>query len=214
MARPSQNRWLELWQRLGGQGKAVSVYGDLARHYDEPHRSYHNFDHIQHCLQEFDSARYLARNPDAVELAIWFHDAIYDTHARDNEERSAELAVSVLKSAGMSQSLVRPVSSLVIATKHNALPDDSDESLLVDVDLSILGQPWEKFEEYEHQIREEYDWVDAISFVEGRSKILKMFLNRPRIYATAFFRGKYEDQARENIARSIDQLKAGTIQDS
>jgi predicted metal-dependent HD superfamily phosphohydrolase len=214
MAKPSQSRWLDLWQRLGGQGDAASVYSDLVRHYEEQHRAYHNFCHIQHCLLEFDSARHLAANPHAIELAIWFHDVVYDTHAKDNEECSAELAASVLQSSEISESLIKSVSRLILATKHAALPNDSDESLLVDVDLSILGQQWGKFEEYERQIREEYNWVEAKAFAEGRSRILEMFLNRPRIYATDFFRAKYEDKARKNITRSIAQLKAGTTEES
>lgn len=209
MASPSQSRWLELWQRLEGQDDAAAVYHDLSRRYNEPHRAYHNFAHIQQCLLEFDSARHLASSPDAIELAIWFHDAIYDTRAKDNEERSAELAVSVIHPSDLSGSLHRTVSNLILATKHTVVPGDQDAALVVDVDLSILGQPVKRFDEYERQIRDEYDWVEPKVFAEGRSKVLEMFLNRPRIYSTKFFFQKYEVKARENLARSMAQLKPG-----
>ncbi|EEF63208.1 HD domain-containing protein [Pedosphaera parvula] len=209
MANPSQSRWSELWQRLGGQGDGSVIYEDLFKRYHEPHRAYHNFAHIEQCLLEFGSLRSLASNPDAIELAIWFHDAVYDTHAKDNEELSAELAVDVMQSAAIPASLIQTVSNLILATKHAAMPADPDAALFVDVDLSILGQSAEKFDEYEFQIRQEYNWVESKAFIEGRSRILEIFVKRPRIYSTECFHQKYENQARENLARSIARLKTG-----
>ena len=94
-----------------------------------------------------------------------------------------------------------------MATKHSESPTDPDVQLLVDIDLSILGQSEEKFDEYELQVRKEYEWVSEGAFVTGRSAILKSFLNRPTIYSTQFFRNKYEAQARRNIDRSLSRLR-------
>ena len=88
------------------------------------------------------------------------------------------------------------------------LPGEPDVQLLVDIDLSILGQPETKFDEYERQVREEYEWVPEDQFVVGRSAMLKSFLDRPNIFATQFFSNKYEKQARANIARSLASLRA------
>ena len=98
---------------------------------------------------------------------------------------------------------------MILDTKHTKPPHDTDGALLVDIDLTILGQSWERFEEYERQIRQEYEWVEAKTFAEGRSAMLKSFLKRPCIYYTNHFGDKYEARARMNLERSITRLTAG-----
>jgi predicted metal-dependent HD superfamily phosphohydrolase len=201
-----EQRWMALWQHLGAQTDASKIYNDLATRYSEPHRAYHTLEHIGHCLDEFEQVRQLATNPNTVELALWYHDAIYDTKTKDSEERSAALAVEVIRSASLPDNLGQLVANLIMATKHTAAPTDPDVQLLVDIDLSILGQSEDKFDEYEMRVRKEYEWVIEDAFVVGRSAILKSFLDRPTIYSTQFFRNKYEAQARRNIARSLTRL--------
>ncbi len=191
---------------MGASGNPEAIFEMLQARYSEPHRAYHNLNHVGDCLAEFDNVLKLAKNADVVEAAIWFHDIIYDPRAKDNEEKSAALAQHVIKSAGLAEGFASSVATLILATKHAKTADESDAALLVDVDLSILGQSTERFDEYERQIRSEYDWVPNDAFVAGRSSILKSFLERPSIYTTEFFREKYESKARENLMRSIKQL--------
>ena len=187
MRSPSQNRWLELWEKLGFQGDPVSVYSKLDRHYTEPQRAYHNFSHIYDCLCEFDSAKQLAASSESIEMAIWFHDVIYDVRAKDNEEQSAGLARTTILSAKLPEDFANEVSQLILETKHIKPPHNADGALLVDIDLAILGQSRERFEEYERQIRQEYDWVEAKAFAEGRSAILKSFFKASRhLYYESF----------------------------
>ena len=202
-----EQRWTALWQRLGAQGDANAVYDNLIARYSEPHRAYHTLEHIGHCLDEFEQVRHLATNPDAVELALWYHDAIYDTKTKDSEERSAALAVEEARNASLPDSFGQSVANLIMATKHTTAPTDPDVQLLVDIDLSILGQSEDKFDEYERQVRKEYEWVAEDAFVAGRSSILKSFLDRTTIYSTRFFFNKYEVQARRNIAKSLARLR-------
>lgn len=206
MRNQSEQKWQALWKRLGAQGDASMVYNDLVTRYSEPHRAYHTLQHIRHCLDELEQVRNLATNPDAVELALWYHDTIYDTKNKDNEERSAALAVEMVRNASLPDNLGQSVANLIMATKHSATPSDSDVQLLVDIDLSILGQTEARFDEYERQVRKEYEWVPYEQFVAGRSAILKSILDRPNIYSTQFFRNKYETRARRNITRSIKKL--------
>lgn len=201
-----RNAWFALWRRLGADGEAASVYDELLFAYSEPGRAYHTLAHIEHCLSEFAIVSEEATNPDAIEFALWFHDAVYDTRSKDNEERSAELARKVLRSASLSDSMANLIADLILVTKHSAPPVTLSEKILVDIDLSILGQNRLGFGEYERQIRSEYSWVPEDAFAKGRSAILSSFLSRPRIYSTDFFYGKYEKTARENLARSISQL--------
>jgi len=193
-------------RRPGASGDASAWYERLTKAYAEPQRHYHNHQHIAECLAEFDSARHLTQQPAAVELALWFHDAVYDPTAGDNEEQSAAMARNCLEAEGTS-GLAAIVSDLVMATKSHSTEAGPDAALMVDVDLSILGQGEPRFAEYEAQIREEYRSVPKLIFNFKRAEILERFLARSRIYATDFFATNYEEQARRNLEGSIRQLK-------
>jgi predicted metal-dependent HD superfamily phosphohydrolase/GNAT superfamily N-acetyltransferase len=204
---PTLERWVSLWRGITSEGSADEVYHELLSRYSEPHRHYHNLNHIGECLAEFDSAGQLASDPSAVELAIWFHDAVYDTHAADNEERSAKLATERIARLGGSVELCQSAAALILATKTHDPVLHPDAPLLIDVDLSVLGRPPEQFQEYEAQIRREYEWVPAGVFSAKRAEILERFLARERIYTTEPFFQKYERQARSNLQSSIRTLR-------
>jgi len=203
---PGQDRWQRLWQTAGASGNSTIWYERLTQAYAEPHRHYHNQQHIAECLAEFDSARHLPQQPDAVEMALWFHDAFYDPKASDNEEQSAALAKRCLETAELPQ-LAATVVALVRVTKLHGAEAGPDAALIADVDLSILGQSEERFAEYEAQIRKEYGWVPKPIFSLKRKEILVSFLERQHIYATEFFAAKYEEKARRNLELSIRKLK-------
>ena len=201
------DRWVHIWRQVTAKGDPFRTYQELVSLYSQPHRHYHNLRHIAECLAEFDSAAHLAQESVAVELAIWFHDAMYDTHAPDNEERSAELAQQRIAECGGDADLCRSVVALVLATKAHDPSVHPDAPLFVDIDLSILGQAEERFQEYETQIRREYEWVAERLFEVRRAEILEGFLLRRRIYTTEHFLRKYEKQARENLKVSIRRLR-------
>jgi len=202
-----EKRWIALWERLKmayGARRPLSLF---LINYSEMERFYHNLNHIAHCLQEFDEVRHLCQKSDELEMAIWFHDIIYDTHSKCNEENSALYTVDLLKEHGLPVSFWENVISLIIATKHHEAPEEIDEQIIVDIDLSILGQPEEAFLVYEKQIRLEYYWVADKEFADKRAEILQSFLDRKYIYFTDFFRQKYETQARKNLEESLHRLK-------
>src|SRR5262245_10698887 len=208
MALPKQaeRSWVNIWKWLRAQGEPLPVLKDLIARYEEPHRSYHTVDHILDCLKEFRSVVYWAMEKDAIEMALWFHDAVYDPRATDNEEQSANLAENVLRQAKFPDHFIRYVRDLILATRHQAVPELPDAQLLVDIDLAVLGQSAERFDAYEAAIRKEYQWVPKKIFSEKRAAILKSFLDRETIYATPEFQKKYEQKARANLERSIRRL--------
>jgi predicted metal-dependent HD superfamily phosphohydrolase len=206
---PVRNRWKELWTTIGAAGEPELWLDRLIAAYSEPHRRYHNLRHIAECQNEYEPVRHLASSPESVELAIWFHDAVYDPRKADNEEQSATLAEQCLREAKV-EGLASKVVRLVLATKQHDVDADPDAALLVDVDLSILGQPDRRFTEYEDQIRQEYSWVEDSVFFTKRSEILMGFLSRSRIYSTGWFYEKYEAQARANLERSIIELRSAS----
>jgi len=200
-------RWSLLWKSLGAKSRGELVYDDLVMAYAEPQRAYHTFAHIQDCLALFDAASMLAQHPAELEAALWLHDVVYDPRAADNEERSADWAENMLTNGGVSGEAVGRVRALILATKHQALPGDPDQALLVDIDLSILGRDAPAFARYEQQVRREYGHVPEADFRAGRGAILEAFLKRKFIYQTFLFRERYEAQARQNLVRSLAKLR-------
>lgn len=204
-------RWQQVWREAGLKGDALPWFEKLAAAYGETQRFYHNQRHIAECLGELDAGRQLARNPVAVELSLWFHDAIYDSRAADNEEQSAALASRCLVENGAGEFLIDSVNRLVLATKRHDASLEVDAPLMVDIDLSILGQSEERFREYDTQIRREYAWVPEDVFREKRAEVLEGFLSREHIYVTGPFSYKYETAARHNLQGALWRLReAGT----
>jgi predicted metal-dependent HD superfamily phosphohydrolase len=70
-----------------GDGHALRDQ-QLARH-AEPQRKYHTQQYLLECLRLFDEVWHLAERPHEVEMALWFHDAIYELKSSQNEQRSA-----------------------------------------------------------------------------------------------------------------------------
>ena len=202
MTAVTPERWKALWQRLGAPAPD-GWFERLTHSYSAPERLYHNLQHLEECLTEWDGVRELARDPAAVELALWFHDAVYDSRASDNESRSADWADQCLAEAGVSRTSVR---NLILATRLHETQLDPDAGWMVDVDLSILGREESRYWEYERQIRAEYAWVPAEVFATKRAEVLRRFLNRERIYATREFSSRLEAQARRNLMASLQQL--------
>ncbi len=203
-----QNRFNRTWRHFTGQQDASSLFLDLEKHYSEPSRSYHNAQHICDCLEQLDLASHLPSHAEEVEHALWFHDAIYDSRAKDNEERSAIWAKVELQQQGASELVIPRIVGMILATQHTRELITHNEKIIVDIDLSILGRVPEVFARYDIQIREEYSWVPEEQYRAGRSAILESFLDRKAIYSTDFFRDRYEARARMNLAEAIVRLRS------
>jgi predicted metal-dependent HD superfamily phosphohydrolase len=190
-------------------GEALKT--ELSALYRQPGRHYHGVAHIEALLALLDKHRANLSDPQAVETAIWFHDAIYDGRRSDNEARSAALAAEKLSPAVEPARLSR-IAAMIEATATHALPEFDDEAarhdaaLFLDMDLSILGAPKAAFDSYEAAVRREYAWVDDKAWRSGRAAVLKKFLARPHIFHTEAFRKRFEAEARKNIQRSIAAL--------
>ncbi|MDF2467560.1 MAG: hypothetical protein K0Q43_5795 [Ramlibacter sp.] len=137
---------------------------------------------------------------------MWFHDAFYDPKRDDNEGRSAQWARDSVLEAGLPAGIADRLHALVLATRHEAVPEDADAQLLVDVDLAILGSDPARFDESDEQIRLEYAHVPEDKYRAGRRRVLGEFLARPRLYSTDYFYSRYERQARENLSRTLARL--------
>ncbi|HJS29311.1 MAG TPA: hypothetical protein VJ768_06800 [Anaerolineales bacterium] len=158
-------------------------------------------------MTKFEELRAEAKHPEEIEFALWFHDAIYNTKRHDNEERSAEWARETAVTANLPGEVAERIKTLILATRHDTVPQELDEMILIDVDLSILGATPDRFDDYEKQIRAEYAWVPVSVFRSSRLNVLRGFLARAMIFNTRKFFDIYESQARANLERSIKNLR-------
>ena len=204
----ADERWLAPWAALGVPGSATlqQLHANLLGRYREPQRHYHTVQHLDECFERWPEIRAHAAHPAEVELALWFHDAIYDTHRSDNEALSAALARDAALGLGVSHAAAQRISELILCTRHAVEPEGADAEALIDVDLAILGAAPARFDQYEDQVRREYAWVPQETFCKRRAGILAQFLARRYIYATGIFRERYERRARANLARSLKTL--------
>ena len=204
----ADSRWSGLAERLGII-KPLVAFRWLESHYEESARKYHSTRHINECLGILDRTHHLEASNPLVEYALWFHDAIYNTFSKKNEERSADAAVKVLERSGRPNADCDLVRAMIMATRHGMQPTEPPLQLLVDIDLAILGAEADRYAEFELQIRAEYWWLPTAMYRKQRAAVLQSFVTRPSIYATHEFRERLERQARNNIAWGLEQLNFG-----
>jgi predicted metal-dependent HD superfamily phosphohydrolase len=179
----------------------------IASRYSEKHRAYHNLSHVNAVLDKAQNLRGKFADLVSVQLAIWFHDLIYDPKRFDNEIESAKLATEFLDKLEVPKEKIKKVEQLILATqKHDPADLDFDGQLFLDLDLSILGQKAEVYQNYSSAIRKEYSFVPWFLYKRARRKILENFLEREFIYFTDEIRQTYESNARLNIQREIKEL--------
>jgi len=198
-------RWRSAWDGLELAPPAM-VYPEILRAYREAHRAYHTLEHLAECFAHLEAVRQHAERLPEIQIALWFHDAFYDTWRSDNEERSAAWARSVLLDAGSADTVAGRIGDLILATRGHAAVTSMDMALVIDIDLAILGANPPRFADYEQQIREEYHWVPSFLFRRKRGQFLAALLARPRIYHTDFFRARLEAAARRNLQTSLESL--------
>jgi predicted metal-dependent HD superfamily phosphohydrolase len=175
--------------------------------YSDPDRHYHNWDHIRDCLRELSDVRHLVSDMFALYTAILFHDCVYKTDetSKSNERASAQAAITWLNQSPVS----RIVHALIMVTRHSAEfpPLNDDEKIMCDIDLASLGASPEIFAKHSANIRLEYAAYGDNVYAPARIKILQSFLDRRNIYYTPYFRDKYEEQARQNLTKEIENLR-------
>ena len=199
-----QKRWNKLFINAK-ETLLTKEFLSLEGRYKESHRFYHTLEHVVACLRHLDSLSD-CEEWRLVEMAVWFHDVVYDPLKSDNEEKSALFAQRALTRLGVDTESVDRVMALIILTKHPSHPQSLGEKYLLDIDLSILGADSALYEKYEAWIRKEYRFVPGILYKKGRRKVLNSFLEQPSIYSTENFRDRYERVARVNLEKALSSL--------
>ncbi|MUN39725.1 HD domain-containing protein [Actinomadura litoris] len=199
---------VERWVALAGP-HTRHIGAELDARYGEPHRRYHTRAHLAAVLDLVDELAGHAADPDAVRLAAWFHDAVYDPERADNEDRSARLAARMLADTDLAPGTLDRVVRLVELTATHA-PDggDRDGQVLCDADLAILGADPERYAAYAASVREEYAFVPEDLYRAGRAQILTGLLALPALFHTPPARERFEDRARLNVRTELMLLNA------
>ena len=174
--------------------------------YSEVQRHYHSIQHIVECLEHFHQIKTYLDDTLSVELAIWFHDVIYNPQAHDNEQESADYMQRMLENVLGAEQIAK-IYVWILATQVHAPTADTDLAYLLDIDLAILASDPMRFAEYECQIQQEYAWVEPSLYVKKRQQVLRHFLETQPLYQTPFFQKRYEHQAKQNLTQTLGCLK-------
>ncbi|MBR9882630.1 HD domain-containing protein [Marinobacterium lacunae] len=205
----------ERFQRLWGRNvrpessawSAEDVYAYLDKQYRHPCRSYHDSGHVDQCLGWFDRYSDTVDDADAVELAIWFHDACYSPNPQGHEERSAKL-FSVMAADGMDSERKQRIIDMIGYTTHTREPGSAEEALLVDIDLASFCRPWHQYLIDTAKCKAEKEQVPDLDFYQGQIRFLEGLLKRNSFYFSPPFREHHEQDARANITRILALLES------
>lgn len=185
---------------------AQDLCAEIEMHYTEKQRHYHTLQHLEYMLLQLQNVQPAIEDWDSVLFALFYHDIIYKSTQKDNEEKSAALAEERLSQLGFHEVQKQRCIEHILATKAHLLSKDNDTNLFTDADLSILGAPREQYKTYCQQVRKEYSIYPDFLYNPGRKKVLQHFLSMDRIYKTGYFYNSFEETARENLATEISIL--------
>ena len=213
------SRFTALWQSFGCQHPDLAAAANaLILRHEEPGRAYHNRTHLEDVLQKLDWAKDALdqsgelqdldaaarkRMFQTIELALWYHDAVYDAKAKGNEAKSRELMKRDAERFRLPPAIVADVARLIDLTAHHSKAEKLYERIMADCDLAILGADKQTFKKYDDGIRREYAHVPAPLYKTGRAKVLQHFMDMPHIYKTEAFANRYEAAARHNLAQAL-----------
>lgn len=194
---------------LGRAPDVVAAGHDVLARYDEAHRRYHDRRHLTEVLQAVGTLTAGAGAPAPVTLAAFWHDAVYDPAAPDNEQRSAALAGDTLHRLGVEPAVAAEVARLVLLTRaHAPCVADRHGALLCDADLAVLGADPDRYRTYAEDVRAEYAHLDDESFRRGRAQVLRSLVDRPRLFTTEQGHHRWDVPARRNLRDELARLGA------
>ena len=185
---------------------AGKLWDEIEKSYTAKKRYYHNQSHLENLLKELTSIKEFIEDWDCIIFSIAYHDIVYNTLQKDNEEQSAALAEQRLREVTFPSERIHKCVQQILATKGHTISDIQDTNFFTDADLSILGASWEVYETYFRNIRKEYSYYPDLLYKPGRKKVLQHFLSMDKIFKTDKFFSRYEEQARKNLSAELEKL--------
>lgn len=206
----------------------VTAFSTLVVRYEETGRAYHNLTHLKDVFDKLDWAQRALQKSgevsdldesekrrlfDTIEWALWYHDAVYDPKAKNNEERSAQLFLDHAEKFGLPPEMTKAVVNLIMATAHHKDARTLAERIMTDCDLAILGANKSAFDKYHADIRREYSFVQEPLYTQLRTQVMQDFYDQDKIFKTDAFHQAFETSARRNLESVLPKpsgLNAGT----
>lgn len=204
-----KEEWNQLANKFTNDTNLINeLWVEIFKHYSSKNRYYHNLNHIYNMFQHMYNIETEIEELDEFKFSIWYHDIIYKSTRKDNEEQSALTASKRLKVLNIDKTSIQKIEQLIISShKHEIILDNNfDNAYFLDIDLSILGTSYNTYQEYTQKIRKEYKIYPDILYNPGRKKVLKKFQEREHIYFTPYFIENFEKQARLNLTKDFLSL--------
>jgi len=197
----------EAWAALTGDSPTSRTeWAAVVDAWSQPHRRYHDLAHLAAVLGLVDELEGAAADPDAVRLAAWYHDVVYDPERGDNEQVSAERARAGLRGLVLDERLDEVVRLVLLTAGHDPARDDANGAVLCDADLAVLAAPPEAYAAYASAIRLEYGHLSDEEFTGGRIAVLEHLLALPELYRTEAAQ-PWTDTARANLTAELTLLR-------
>jgi predicted metal-dependent HD superfamily phosphohydrolase len=199
----------DAWAALAGDSPTSRTeWAAVVEAWSEPHRRYHGLAHLAAVLGVVGELAGAAADADAVRLAAWYHDVVYDPRRDDNEQVSAGRARAGLRGL-VAEDRVAEVERLVLLTAgHEPGPGDADGAVLCDADLAVLAGPPDAYAAYASAVREEYAHLPDAVFVPGRIAVLEHLLALPALYRVPAVAAEWTPRARANLTAELSLLRA------
>lgn len=168
----------------------AKAYAYLLEQWTQPHRVYHSLKfHLIPLLHGIEEMDFDCTSNDAFKkllvLAAWWHDAVHELGAKDNEERSAEVFNHYCK--GIVGPIEREwVSNCILATKNHMPTGNGLTDTFLTLDLAPLhSTDVNEIHKYESRIYAEYRQLyTPLQYAEGRLEFLHSMLNHPFVGET------------------------------
>jgi len=202
-------RWNGLCKCIGVTDEISTQWWEfIETHYEEPTRFYHKFTHLEELFKYRDQFAAQLSDKDSVDLAIWFHDVIYNPKSKTNEEESAKVFEAFANQCNLNETKKVKVYDWIVATKdHQADHLDDDGKLFLDMDMAILGSKWPEYFTYTKLVREEYIHYSNLLWCIGRGMFVTKTLGSKQIFHTKFFHDQFEHEARTNMIKEFTQIQ-------
>lgn len=209
--------WLQArWRRrMAALGRGVEAVGDeLIDRYADRARDYHDLRHLRQVLETVDElivapdTHLQGRHEDlyVIELAAWFHDAVYDVRRTDNEAASAALARDLLAPYLDAERLDEVARVVLLTRDHAVAVGDRNGAVVCDADLVVLAGSVEEYDAYARRVRAEYAHVSDEDFRLGRAAVLHALTDLPALFHTEHGAAHWEAPARANLQRELAAL--------
>ncbi|MCA0231437.1 MAG: hypothetical protein LCH91_13280 [Bacteroidetes bacterium] len=196
--------FVELLANYTGNTQLINeLWAEIEKNYSSKKRHYHTLQHLEHLLKQLQEIKGEILHWDTIIFTLYYHDIIYNSLNSNNEEKSATLAEKRMRQISVASEHIERCKNQILATKSHAQSPDSDTNFFTDADLSVLGQDWSIYSQYYQNVRKEYFIYPDFVYNPGRKKVLHHFLSMKRIFKTDFFFGKFEEQARINLAHEL-----------